>query len=276
MRTSISQAARSLVALFALAPAFAACQLDMPSDLNSGKDTEPDSRLSEAEAARAEKKDECRPDETPERVCRGRPNDAAAECEVVCLPPPQLPGCDAGTVPVRACKAAEGADEECFILCLPDGQGPGDPNECRPGTHLERVCEAPGPWPVPPFPGDPRPEPYPTDPNAPVSNDGGAGNGDPGDGGECKDICVPDDLPHPECPPETYPEKVCRFDPNTGVEECYVECLPGGGNEPPPEECPDGTFADVVCKDVDGKVVCERVCTPKDPNEPQPEPAPYP
>ncbi|HEU4412261.1 MAG TPA: hypothetical protein VFS43_43870 [Polyangiaceae bacterium] len=260
MRTTVANAARSLVALFALAPAFAACQATLDADeLGPGRS----SQVSEAEAARAEKKDECQPGETPERVCKDLP-DGNVECQVVCLPGPQLPECDEGTAPVRACKPAAGADDECFILCLPDDQPQGDPDQCAPGTHLERVCEAPGPWPVPPFPGDPRPEPYPTDPSSPD----GANAPDRPYEETCKDVCVPDDLPFPECPPGTFPEKVCRFDPETGVEECFVECLPDGGEVPPPE-CPDGTFPDVICKDVgDGEVVCERVCMPKDPTEP--------
>lgn len=283
MRPAIAHAARSFVAFFALAPAFVACQA--PSNDDRDQTPAPDSQLSEAEAARAARAGECGPNETPERVCRDLP-DGGVECEIVCVPAEQCsPECDKGTHPVKACKPSDGPDLECFLICLPDDQPPPvDPDECGPGTHPVQVCEDPGPWPVPPFPGDPRPEPVPLpwpapgDPNTPV--DGGGGTTTPPDypnGGECKIVCMPDFPPFPECPPGTFPEKVCRFDPATGIEECFLECLPIDGPPPPDRPCPDGTFPDLVCKDVgNGEVVCEQVCVPKDPNGPQPLPVPTP
>jgi hypothetical protein len=301
MRPAIATAARSLAALFLLAPAFAACQ-GPSEDENNGSPVAQNDQLSEAERERAAKEGDCAPDETPEKVCKDLP-DGNVECVVICVPQqPQFPGCDAGTHPVKACKPSDGPDNECFILCLPDDQPPPvDPDECGPGTHPEWICEGPVPLPTPvpmpqpfpnPYPGDPD---HPSDPNGPIdlpttdpntgsgggSTPGFPGGGGPGypgdpDGGQCKIVCMPDLPPFPQCPPGTHPEKICRFDPTTGQEFCSVECLPDGGEPPPNPTCPDGTFPEVVCKDVgNGEVVCELVCTPKDPNDP-PYPGPGP
>ncbi len=309
MRPAIAHAARSLVAFFVLGPAFVACQASSNDDRGPAPD--PSNQLSEAEAARAARAGECGPDETPERVCKDLP-DGGVECEIVCVPAEQCsPECDKGTHPVKACKPSDGPDLECFLICLPDDQPPPvDPDECGPGTHPVQVCDAPGPWPVPPFPGDPRPEPVPA-PDEPRDLPANGGTTTPPDypnGGECKIVCMPDFPPFPECPPGTFPEKVCRFDPATGTEECFLECIPDGGEPPPGPVCPDGTtpslnckddgdcevvcvpeypgpgpgcpngtVPEVECKDVgNGEVACEIVCTPKDLPLPLPQPAPKP
>jgi hypothetical protein len=289
MRPAISTVARSLAALFLLAPAFAACQGPSQDEDNNSGVADTDSKVSDAERQRAEKEGDCAPDEVPEKVCKDLP-DGTVECVIICVPQqPHFPGCDPGTHPVKACKPSDGPDDDCFILCLPDDQPPPvDPDECGPGTHPEWVCEGPVPlpWPTPvpdpfPYPGDPNdprdlPAPAPAPGDGNTSSDGGGTPGYPGDpNGECKIVCMPDAPPGPDCPPGTHPEKVCRFDPSTGQEICFVECLPDGGEPPPGPECPDGTFPELICKDFNGEVVCEIVCTPKDPNEPPyPDPVP--
>ena len=145
---------------------------------------------------------------------------------------PVDPWCPPGTHEEWVCPGC--TDEDCYPICVPD-----DP--CPPGSRLDFVCDELGCYEVC-IPADPCPP--------------GSYLGFVCDEFGCYEACIPDG----QCAPGEHLVVTCY---ENGP--CFEECVPDD-----PNQCPPGTFLDVVC-DPHG---CYEVCSPLDDGMGEPPPQP--